>query len=109
MKNKPTVLMVVTEYPPFTLGGVGTHAQELVAGLAGLGCQVYVITLTPNESSIVRAGNVTVCFLPVPQGARFSEPGMIKYWSDFFAKRALAAVQEVCSITPDLVHCQGWG
>src|SRR5437762_2632144 len=98
--------MLTPEYPPLSEGGVGTHTRQLVQGLASLGCQTYVFTLTEHEPHVVQTEHATVCFLPLPEETRLHRSDKIQFLNDYATQQVLSRVAELCPTPPDLVHCQ---
>jgi glycosyltransferase involved in cell wall biosynthesis len=100
--------MLSSEYPPELQGGLGTHVFELVKGLSRLGHEVFVFAYTRRQAAIERDGNVTVCFIPLPEGSG-QEFGyrelltmndrLVQEAEAFFARERTA---------PDVLHCHDW-
>jgi len=58
--------MISPEYPPYFVGGLGTHVQQLARGLARSGCEVYVLAANRDLDEVKLDGQVTVCFVRLP-------------------------------------------
>jgi glycogen synthase len=60
------VLMLTWEYPPYIVGGLGTHAGALAPALARLGIDLHVVTPLQTESPEEEsAGNLTIHRVPI--------------------------------------------
>lgn len=52
--NVLNILMISEDYPPRVVGGIGTHAHDLAAGLTRLGHQVTVLADRPEPAPVRR-------------------------------------------------------
>jgi glycosyltransferase involved in cell wall biosynthesis len=66
--DKLRVLIISSEYPPFLIGGLGTHVYELSKGLQQKGVEVFVFAHNPNQDETLSDGSLTVHFIS-QQGA----------------------------------------
>jgi len=108
--NPLNILMLSMEYSPEISGGVGTHVQELSAGLSRHGDRVAVVACTVGEMQKLVENNRTVYLIPPEQGATSTSQSIT--WGILAFNRQLVGFvrQTVLSEwnTPDLVHCHNW-
>jgi glycosyltransferase involved in cell wall biosynthesis len=104
------VMLISSEYPPETLGGLGSHVCDLANGLARAGCRVTVLAFTRKESATERDGSVTVHRLAQSEAEREREATMVEHVLEInegfrtYAERLIAAQGE----PPDVIHCHDW-
>jgi glycosyltransferase involved in cell wall biosynthesis len=104
------VMLISTEYPPETLGGLGSHVSDLTNGLAGAGCRVTVLAYTGKEPATEQDGSVTVHRIPEPEAQRERKATMVEHIlginEEFraYAERLIAAE----GAPPDVIHCHDW-
>jgi glycosyltransferase involved in cell wall biosynthesis len=64
------ILMVTQEYPPYLVGGIGTHVQELARGLVARGVTVCVVTFSTGYAHVADDNGVRVRYIPYPFSGR---------------------------------------
>src|SRR5688572_4003885 len=57
------VLIISSEYPPFLLGGLGTHVYELSKGLQQKGVEVFVFAHNTGNDEVISSDILTVYFI----------------------------------------------
>jgi glycosyltransferase involved in cell wall biosynthesis len=109
------VMMISSEYPPETLGGLGSHVSDLATGLEREGCKVDVLAYTRNDPAREKIGGINIH--RIKQG----------YASDVVrnASKEATMVEQVLEINkdflgyaldqinrleeqPDVIHCHDW-
>jgi len=103
--KKIKVLMVGWEYPPYWVGGLGTHCYYLTKALAKLPVKIYFV----NPNSIhIRKGNIEVIGLYVTQ--KYKEDGKIVVYGRLRDKKIKAfneiAPKVIKKYDFDIIHCQ---
>lgn len=114
MSDKLRVLMISSEYPPFLLGGLGTHVYELTKGLRRKGTEVFVFAHNPGRNEIVSEDSLTVCFFSLPgfnpaQGSAERELNIkdVRELNQLLSERAKAFLShQVRGI--DIIHSHDW-
>jgi len=109
------VMMFSTEYPPDTIGGLGTHVFELATGLGRAWVRLNVLALTPHESRTSGDAGVTAHFI-----ARKSLRAESTEDPEIYAmvREAFKFNDELVNLgrrlieggegPPDLIHCHEW-
>ncbi|MFL6215820.1 MAG: glycosyltransferase family 4 protein [Blastocatellia bacterium] len=114
MGKDVSVLIISPEYPPFLLGGLGTHVYELTRGLVRRGVKVFLFAHNPGRNEIVSEGSLTVCYFSMPGFNPLQ--GLAEREMDFNDLRALnrlliekAKALFAQQIRPvDLIHSHDW-
>jgi 1,4-alpha-glucan branching enzyme len=100
------VLLLSWEYPPYIVGGLGRHVDDLSRALAQLGSEVTVVTaLRPGSMPVEEAGGVRVYRVPVDgDGADFLD------WVARLNRGMVAAVERLYKEGRhfDVVHGHDW-
>lgn len=113
MKNRPLKILILSmEYSPEISGGVGTHVQELSAGLSRNGDRVAVLACTMGRAeTLVEDNRVVYLFPPTPQGggaapAGSMTQGILAFNKDLvsYARKTVLAEWEI----PDVIQCYNW-
>jgi glycosyltransferase involved in cell wall biosynthesis len=114
MQNHQTlkVMILSMEYSPEISGGVGTHVQELSAGLSRNGDRVAVVACTVGKQEKIIERNRIVYLIPPSQPAGSSmaassmTQGILAFNKDLvsFAQQTVFAEGE----TPDVIQCYNW-
>jgi len=97
-------MLVTPEYPPDTVGGLGTHVVELTNGLVSDGCQVTVLAPTTQPAATQQEASLQVHLISVPR------EGYMPWVADVnrgFIGRGRSLV-EGAGRRPDLIHCHDW-
>lgn len=105
------VTMLAREYPPVTVGGLGTHVQELARGLSTLGIEVHVFALGVGSAVSHRDGTVSVQYVALSGGANGAPYKVGLEAASSLNQRAAAAVEEYftqISKRPSVVHIHDW-
>jgi glycosyltransferase involved in cell wall biosynthesis len=101
------VLMISWEYPPYVVGGLGKHVEELLPALAGGDLDLHVLTPRWRESADIEVVNGAVVHrIPLPAGGD----------SDFYTRAwqtNLALEQAAVALADqagpfDLIHAHDW-
>ncbi len=91
------------EYPPFALGGTGTHVEELVQGLKKFDCETHVFSYAEDSSASNYNNDATAHF--VTNGLNGSAPAA-RTLTEVNAKGAAAAAETYPTEQgPHIVHC----
>ena len=106
------ILILSMEYSPEISGGVGTHVQELSAGLSRNGDRVAVVACTVGKQEKIIERNRIVYLIPPSQPAGSSmaassmTQGILAFNKDLvsFAKQTVFAEGE----PPDVIQCYNW-
>jgi alpha-maltose-1-phosphate synthase len=114
MQNRPPlkILILSMEYSPEISGGVGTHVQELSAGLSRYGDRVAVLACTAGKpEKIVESNRMVYLFPPTQPGsssmaASTMTQGILAFNKDLvtYARKTVFAEWE----TPDVIQCYNW-
>lgn len=114
MQNQQTlkVLILSMEYSPEISGGVGTHVQELSAGLSSNGDRVAVVACTVGKQEKITQKNRIVYLIPPAQPASSSmaassmTKGILAFNKDLvsYARETVFAEWD----TPDVIQCYNW-
>jgi glycogen synthase len=103
--KKIKVLMIGWEYPPYWVGGLGTHCYYLTKALAKLPVKIYFITPHPIHKKI---GNLEIVGLDISQ--KFKENGKVVVYGDLRLKKIAAFTKQISEVIKkydfDLIHCQ---
>ncbi|HKY05228.1 MAG TPA: glycosyltransferase family 4 protein, partial [Blastocatellia bacterium] len=109
-----SVLIISSEYPPFLLGGLGTHVYELTKGLQRRGVKVYVFAHNPGRNEVVTDGDLTVCYFSMPgvnpsQGPAERELDFndVRQLNRVVAERAKRLLSER-NAAVDIIHSHDW-
>jgi starch synthase len=113
--NPRNILLITPEYPPETLGGLGTHVFELATGLDRMDCNIHIFTYTLQQFRVRRESNITVHSIagnpPVETSASAPpEPSwveeVLKVNKRFveYGKEVLAQTEQ----RPEVIHCHDW-
>jgi glycosyltransferase involved in cell wall biosynthesis len=104
----PAIAILSSEYPPFMLGGLGTHVHELVKGLARLDHEILVFAYAPVAAQVRREGRVTVCFVALPPdaGPSVGFPEIMALNERLFD--AAAEHFRRSGTRPGALHCHDW-
>ena len=108
MANIIHVVMIAPEYPPSSMGGLGTHVNELVQGLANKNIRVTVFVTEAGPSKLQSPENVQVIFCRPP------ELGICPFTFERYYRQVDHVTSQVLAyferdtIRPDLVHCHDW-
>src|SRR5258708_25805336 len=103
LEVRPTlrVALFTHEYPPFSLGGTGTHVQELVQGLKRYNCTTHVFSYASDSAAVLYTGDPGTHF--VTGGLSGSRP--LTRLSELNAKGAKAAAETYSmDRCPHIVH-----
>jgi len=107
----PRVLKVAilsTEYPPLSSGGLGTHVEELAAGLGRLGCCVYVFVYHPEWDRSISRGNVTICWFSGGSGTRGGDAMETLRWVNALAVARIESFFPAPEECPVIIHAHEW-
>lgn len=114
MPKDLSVLIISSEYPPFLLGGLGTHVYELTKGLQRRGVNVYVFAHNPGRDEIISDGSITVCYFSLPgvnpsQGPAERELDFddVRHLNRVVAEKAKSLFSERTE-TIDIIHSHDW-
>jgi glycosyltransferase involved in cell wall biosynthesis len=103
--KKIKILMLGWEYPPYVVGGLGTHCEYLTKALSKLPVKIYFITPHPIHKKI---GNIEVVGLDISQ--KFKEKGKIVVYGKLRKKKIKAYTEKILDIIGkydfDVIHCQ---
>jgi alpha-maltose-1-phosphate synthase len=106
------VLILSMEYSPEISGGVGTHVQELSAGLGRKGDRVAVLACTVGKAGKFVDGNRAVYLLPpAQQGGGTAATLSIAQGILAFNKHLVSYARETILPewgVPDLIQCYNW-
>jgi glycosyltransferase involved in cell wall biosynthesis len=108
-KTNLKVLILSMEYSPGVSGGVGTHVQELAAGLTFAGDRVTLLAGTVGSAERFVEGKKTVHLVPPEnpqQAGRSLVQGILDYNRTLAAYARKVIFQEEAEF--DLVHCHNW-
>jgi len=103
--------MLAREYPPVTVGGLGTHVQELARGMSALGIEVHVFALGVGSAINHRDGKVSVQYVALSEGTNGAPYKVGLEVASSLNQRAAAAVEEYftqISKRPSVVHIHDW-
>lgn len=115
LKQRITVLHLSPEYPPQSLGGLGTHVAGLVKGLGVLGCQTMVMAPSGDfeQTKVQRHENLETHLLSIKTlhtnfrqlNDRASDKGIVAL-NELLVQygRQLLRTGKI----PDLIHCHDW-
>jgi alpha-maltose-1-phosphate synthase len=112
MQKPLNILILSMEYSPEISGGIGTHVQELSAGLARNGDRVAVLACTVGKPEKLVESNRTVYLLPpARQGsgttaAASMTQGILAFNKDLVAYAWKTVFEEWG--TPEAVQCYNW-
>lgn len=103
------ILMLSLEYSPGLSGGVGTHVQELSAGLARSGDSVTVLSGTTGKHQCLAEGRKDVHLVP-PDSGENNGMSIAQNILRYNRKLVSYADAEVLgkSSRPNLIHCHNW-
>src|SRR5438309_711875 len=105
------VTMLTREYPPVTVGGLGTHVQELARGLSALGIEVHVFAVGVGSAKSHRDGKVSVQYVALPEGKNGTPYKVDLKGASSLNQRAAAVVEEYfiqMNKRPSVVHIHDW-
>lgn len=107
--SKLKILILSLEYSS-TIGGVGTHVQELSTGLAAAGDHVTVLSGTVGQPTCFSEGNKNVHLVPPPDQNQRPGRSMAQGILDYNQALASYAHRAILTggYTPDLIHCHNW-
>jgi alpha-maltose-1-phosphate synthase len=109
------VWMISSEYPPETLGGLGSHVSDLATGLVRAGCEVHVLAFTRNQPGTEKDGDVVVHRIAQGYAAKATRAAseeatmveqVLEINQDFLAYAEDLIAQR--GAPPDLIHCHDW-
>jgi len=106
-----SVLMLSMEYSPEISGGVGTHVQELSAGLARSGDRVAVLACAAGKTEKMVEGNKSVYLLAPTQVQNTQAASTIVNGILAFNKNLVSYARETVLRewgVPDLIQCYNW-
>ena len=113
MRDQPlNILILSMEYSPEISGGVGTHVQELSAGLSRNGDHVAVLACTVGRAQKLVENNRVVYLIPPAEqsggvtASRSMTQGILEFNKELVACARKSVFTEWA--TPDLVHCNNW-
>lgn len=98
--NINSLAVVSPEYPPNTVGGLGTHVHALTAALASQG--TYIELFVPGHNAY-HSNDSRINIHPVPISSSHSEG---EYWLRF-ALGAVASAKRLAGPV-DVIHCHDW-
>src|SRR5579875_1337037 len=102
------VLLLATEFPPFTIGGLGTHLGHLVSGLSRHDLYFSILVGSQGNRQSIREHNREVLFLDPP------DMTPLEGFFDRFYQHSAAIERKAISFfeeqrkLPDLIHCHDW-
>ncbi len=87
-------ILLVTEWHPFSIGGVQSHVRDLAFNLSKLGHEVFIISKAYNSSSFERKGikHITVKSLLAPLNIVLIPP-------NYFSLK-----EAIIKLKPDIIH-----
>lgn len=104
------ILVISQEYPPYLMGGVATHVQELVKGLVAAGHCVHVFTYSMECTFCIQDYGATIHFFHFPFKNRKDQ-----YDGEMHEVRQLNCMMAdyIKSVlnnghAPDLIHAHEW-
>jgi glycosyltransferase involved in cell wall biosynthesis len=105
------VLMISQEYPPYLVGGVGTHVQQLARGLVAVGHTIHVFSFSMDHTFTAMDEGVNIHFLQLPFAGRQNQyEGQVSDL-EHSSRILLLHIEDVIrqtGISPDLVHMHEW-
>src|SRR5438552_14265107 len=108
--NPRNILFITPEYPPETLGGLGTQVSELATGLNRMDCKIHIFTFTLQQSRVRQESNITVHSIAGNASAENSELSWVEEVLEV-NKRFVEYGKEVLAQSgqrPEVIHCNDW-
>lgn len=103
------IAMISYEYPPYLVGGLGTHCQELARALVQRGNEVFVLSYCMDEGWTHEDHGVTVRHLRFPLPNRKSVyDGSVSEIADLADHLGSLARSTGLGFTPDIIHVHEW-
>src|SRR5262249_12379047 len=105
------VLILSMEYSPEISGGVGTHVQELSAGLGRNGDRVAVLACTVGKAEKFIDGNRVVHLMPPTQQSAATATSSMTQGILAFNKNLVSYARKTILPewgVPDLIQCYNW-
>ena len=102
------ILLLTVEYTPELSGGVGTHAEELTAGLVGLGNHVTVLACAPRQAHAVTESNKAIHLIEPPVGGNLSKRSIVSDITAFNRALVTYACHQDIGGRPDIIQCCNW-
>lgn len=106
----PKVMIVTPEYPPYMVGGLGTHVFELTKGLSEQGCPVTVLAPTTEAEEVTTQASATIHHIHLDK--TLFKPSItavadrVRSSNELFARYGRALIER--GERPDLIHCHDW-
>jgi len=106
------ILILSMEYSPEISGGVGTHVQELSAGLSRSGDRVAVVACTVDKAQkLVQSHRIVYLLPPTTRGGGATATqsvtqGILAFNEDLISCTRKRVIPEWG--TPDLIQCYNW-
>jgi glycosyltransferase involved in cell wall biosynthesis len=100
--------MLTWEYPPHIVGGMGRHVTELVAGLAGRGFEICVVTpqLRGGRASETTRSGIRVRRVPAPHMEEYGYVSFVRQTNLELEYAARDLMNELGEIA--LIHAHDW-
>jgi glycosyltransferase involved in cell wall biosynthesis len=100
--------MLTWEYPPHIVGGMGRHVTELVAGLAGRGFEICVVTpqLRGGRASETTRNGIRVRRVPAPHMEEYGYVSFVRQTNLELEYAARDLMNELGEIA--LIHAHDW-
>lgn len=102
------IALITFEYPPYRVGGLGTHCQELAGGLVARGHQVEVFSFCMDREWNHDDHGVSVHHLKFPFEDRMSVYDGRTAEIPILAERMTSFVAAQMESIPDIIHSHEW-
>ena len=108
MDRNLTIVLICSEYPPLTFGGLGSHVAALARRLGFLYERVEIFVPVPTSVKPYCYGRVSVTFITSRRPSQvFPWAAALRYKVAGFAEAVRDAIERR-NLRPSLIHCHDW-